>query len=48
LDAEKIYEVTFDNSGRRDVIDGDTLMRDGLEIMIDMKPASELVLLEAR
>lgn len=48
LDKNKAYEVTFDNSGRHEIINGATLMQDGLEIMIDMKPASELILFEIR
>ena len=48
LDVYKAYKVTFDNSGRYEILDGKTLMDDGLEITIDMKPASELVLFEAQ
>jgi hypothetical protein len=48
LDIYKTYEVTFDNSGHHEVIGGKTLMQDGLEVEIDMKPASELILFKAQ
>jgi alpha-galactosidase len=48
LDERKTYRVTFDNTGKTELIDGSSLMRDGLRIRLDAARASELLLFEAR
>lgn len=46
LDEELKYKVTFDNTGKTQVVSGATLMDDGLKITIPVYPRSELVLFE--
>jgi hypothetical protein len=48
LDEHKQYNVTFDNSGKTEVLKGSDLMRDGLTVRLDAGRASELLLFEAR
>jgi hypothetical protein len=48
LDPTRTYNVTFDNLGKTDVIQGAVLAREGLKIRVPANLLSELVLLEAR
>ena len=46
-DVEKMYKVTFDNSGKLETLEAAKLMRDGLELRFETEPRSELLLFEA-
>lgn len=46
LDKHAKYSVTFDNSGKTIVLEGSSLMRDGLVILLATNPASELLVFE--
>ena len=47
LEAEALYRVAFDNSGRSEHHTGSDLMRTGLSLNLAAEPASELLLFEA-
>lgn len=48
LDGQKMYRVTFDNTGEKQELKGSDILRDGLSIRLEPKsPASELLLFEA-
>jgi hypothetical protein len=46
LDNHGKYSVRFDNSGRTTVLEGSSLMREGLAIPLAADPASELLVFE--
>jgi hypothetical protein len=48
LDGRRKYSVTFDNTAKTQLIDGEALMRDGLSIRLPPDSASELLLFEGR
>ncbi len=47
LDRGRTYEVTFDGSGETVVLDGMSLVRDGIPLRLETLAASELLLFEA-
>ena len=47
LDVSRKYKVTFDNSGQTAVVDGLTLMTQGLTVRLEGALTSELLILEA-
>jgi len=48
LDASRRYRVTFDNSGQTTVVDGFTLMHEGLTVRLEGALTSELLTFEAQ
>jgi alpha-galactosidase len=48
LDASRRYRVTFDNSGQTAVVDGFTLMKEGIAVRLEGALTSELLLFEAQ
>ncbi len=48
LDESKKYNVTFDNTGKTEMLHGITLMREGLPIQVEAGSYSELLLFETQ
>jgi hypothetical protein len=47
LDVSKRYRMTFDNSGQAAIVDGITLMTQGLTVRLEGALTSELLIFEA-
>jgi hypothetical protein len=48
LDESKRYRVTFDNSGETALVDGRTLMNEGITVRLEGALTSELLIFEAQ
>jgi alpha-galactosidase len=48
LDVSRRYKVTFDNSGKSTVVDGFTLMEEGITVRLEGALTSELLIYEAQ